>query len=214
MKLQRLTIEIEADPTPIAMILAATLRRSARDPKRATRMRKARGNVALKSTVDQQAATIRFNKGIVRVVSGVSKDVHVTIAADVNKMSDESPPKPQVHGAAAHVRLALLAAKVLDAPHGTWQEEARVFLAPVLEMPGAPRGVRVVCTDDESECVFGDLSAVDYQIFGSQHCLINIFCGNTVFGQDLLDGRVTAVGTLSHLATMTGRSIAVMLGAS
>ena len=177
-------------------------------------MRKASGNVALQSTVDPQAATMRFNKGTVRVVSGVSSDVHVTIGVDVNKMSDVHPPKPRVAGAASHVRLALLAAKVLEAPHGSWQEEGHVFLAPLAAIAGAPRGVRVVCTDDQSECVYGDPSAVEYEIFGSQHCLINIFCGNTVFGQDLLDGKVNAVGSLSHLAALTGRSIAVMLGAS
>ena len=180
----------------------------------AARMSKARGNVALQSTVDPQAATIRFDRGIVRVVSGVSSDVHVTIAVDVNKMSDEIPPKPSVKGAATHVRLALLAAKVLDAPHGTWQAEGHAFLDPIATISGAPRGVRVVCTDDQSECVYGDSTAIEYELFGSTHCLINIFCGNTVFGQDLLDGKVRAVGSLSHLATLTGRSIAVMLGAS
>jgi hypothetical protein len=207
-----LTITVEPDPAPMVLILAATLRRSARDPKLASKMRKARGNVALHSTVDPQCATMRFDNGTVRIVTGVSTDSHVTIGVDVNKMADEHPPKPTVEGAATHLRLALLAAKVLDAPHGSWQEEGAVFLAPLVAIAGAPRGVRVVCTDDNCEQIYGDEGAVEYEIFGSTHALINIFCGNTVFGQDLLDGKVRAVGTLSHLASLTGRSIAVMLG--
>jgi hypothetical protein len=33
-----------------------------------------------------------------------------------------------------------------------------------------------------------------------------------VLGQDLLDGKIFAVGKLAHLAELTGRSLAWMLG--
>src|SRR5258706_16213893 len=82
-------IEVEPDPVPIVLILAATLRRAARTPKLATAIGRLNGNVALRSTVDPQAATMRFAGGGVKVVRGGSDDADVIIAAHTNKLSDE-----------------------------------------------------------------------------------------------------------------------------
>jgi hypothetical protein len=204
-------IEVEPDPVPIVLILAATLRRAARTPRLAAAIGSLRGNVALRSTVDPQAATMRFGGGGVTVVRGVSEDADVVIAADINKLSDEKPPKPKVTGAALHLKLALTVSKLLDPPHGTWQEEAQRFYTYATERPGIPTSMRVVCTDDGSELVLGD-SPAEYELHGSEHALLNVFCGNSVIGQDLLDGKLFAVGKLAHLAELTGRSLDWMLG--
>lgn len=205
-----LLIDVEDDPTPIVLIMAATLRRAARDPKLAAAMRGAKGNVAMKSSVDPQAATIRFHKGHVHVVRGVAKDASVTIEADINKMSDVNPPKPKVSGAARHLRLALLAAKVLEPPHGTWQEEATLFWNFAAQHAGCPRGLRIVCTDDGTEVSLGE--TIEYELHGSEHAILNVVCGNTVLGQDILDGKLCVVGALRHTAQLTGRSLAWMMG--
>jgi hypothetical protein len=204
-------IDVEPDPVPIVLILAATLRRAARTPKLAAAIGHLKGNVALRSTVDPQAATMRFGNGGVTVVRGVSDDADVIIAADINKLSDEKPPKPKVTGALGHLKLALTVSKLLEPPHGTWQEEAQRFFAFAIERPGIPRSMRVVCTDDGSELILGDPPA-EYELHGSEHALLNVFCGNSVIGQDLLDGKIFAVGKLAHLAELTGRSLAWMLG--
>jgi hypothetical protein len=204
-------VEVEPDPVPIVLILAATLRRAARTPKLAAAIGSIHGNVALRSTVDPQAATMRFGGGGVTVVRGVSDDADVIIAADINKLADEKPPKPKVTGAALHLKLALTVSKLLDPPHGTWQEEAQRFFAYATEHPGIPASMRVVCTDDGSELTLGD-SPPEYELHGSEHALLNVFCGNSVLGQDLLDGKLFAVGKLAHLAELTGRSLAWMLG--
>ncbi|MEP7201634.1 MAG: hypothetical protein ABI894_03440 [Ilumatobacteraceae bacterium] len=204
-------IEVEPDPVPIVLILAATLRRAARTPKLANRIGRAKGNVALKSTVDPQAATMRFGNGGVTIVRGVSDDTDVLIAADVNTMADEHPPRPKVTGAARHPMLALAVGKLLEPPHGTWQEEAQRFFEFATAQPGVPRSIRIVCIDDMSEIRLGDQTP-EYELHGSEHSLLNVFCGNTVLGQDLLDGKIFAVGKLAHLAELTGRSLAWMLG--
>ena len=204
-------IEVEPDPVPIVLILAATLRRAARTPTLAAAIGRAKGNVALRSTVDPQAATMRFGNGGVIVVRGVSDDADVVISADINTMADENPPKPKVSGAARHPKLALTAGKLLDPPHGTWQEEAQRFFAFATLRPGVPRSMRVVCTDDGSEITLGETPVV-YELHGSKHALLNVFCGNSVLGQDLLDGKIQAVGKLAHLAELTGRSLAWVLG--
>jgi len=204
-------IDVEPDPVPIVLTLAATLRRAARTPKLAAAIGKVKGNVALRSTVDPQAATLRFGNGGVTVVKGVSPDADVVISADVNKLADENPPKPSVTGVARHPKLAFTVSKLLEPPHGTWQEEAQRFYDFAAPHPGMPRAIRVVCTEDGSELLLGEGTA-EYEIHGSRHALLNVFCGNTVFGQDLLDGKLYAVGKLAHLAELTGRSLAWMLG--
>lgn len=204
-------IDLEPDPVPIVLILAATLRRAARTPKLAAAIGQAKGNVALRSTVDPQAATMRFGNGGVTVVRGVSDDADVVISADINTMADEKPPKPKVTGAARHPKLALTVGKLLEPPHGSWQEEAERFFTFATKRPGVPPSMRVVCTDDGSEITFGEAPA-SYELHGSEHALLNVFCGNTVLGQDLLDGKIQAVGKLAHLAELTGRSLAWMLG--
>ncbi len=204
-------IEVEPDPVPIVLILAATLRRAARTPKLASAIGRTKGNVALKSTADPQAATMRFGNGGVTVVRGVSDDTDVLIAADVNTMADENPPRPKVIGAGRHPMLALTVGKLLEPPHGSWQQEAQRFFTFATARPGVPRAIRIVCTDDGSEITLGDHPA-EYEIHGSEHALLNVFCGNTVLGQDLLDGKIFAVGKLAHLAELTGRSLAWVLG--
>ncbi len=204
-------IDVEPDPVPIVLILAATLRRAARTPRLAAAISKAKGNVALRSTVDPQAATMRFGNGGVTVVRGVSDDADVVISADINKLADEKPPKPKVSGAARHLKLALTVSTLLEPPHGTWQEEAQRFFAFASAHPGVPKSTRIVCTDDGSELVLGDPPA-EYELHGSEHALLSVFCGNSVIGQDLLDGKLQAVGKLAHLAELTGRSLAWMLG--
>ena len=208
---RRSIVEVEDDPTPIVLILAATLRRAEETPKLAAMMAKAKGNVALKSTVDPQAATIRFERGRVRVVRGVAPDTQVTIATDVNRMSDEDAPKPKVSGAAMHLRLALTAGKVLEPPTGTWAEEAARFWSAASTHPGSPSGLRVVCLDDHTEISLG-ASPAEYEIHGTAHRLHALFTGGTVFGEDLLSGQLYGVGSLRHMAEITGRSIAYMMG--
>ncbi len=205
------TITVEADPSPLALILASTLRRAARTPKLAQTLASTKGSVALKSSVDPQAATIRMGDGRAHVTSGVASDADVVIEVDINRMGDPNAPKPKVTGAERHPKLALAASKLLEPPHGTWQDEAAAFWAFASAHPGAPRSLRVVNTDTGGEVTFGDLPP-EYELHGAERALINLFTGGAVLGQDLLDGKLAAVGTLRHTAELTGRSIAWMLG--
>lgn len=204
-------VETEDDPAPVVLVVATTLRRAEETPKLAGMMRRARGNVALRSTVDPQAATIRFTSAGVRVERGVAADAHVTIATDLDAMADERPPKPKLSGAARHLRLALTAARVLDPPKGPWSEEANRFWSQIADRPGVPTGIRVVCTDDGTDLVLGSAPAA-FEIHGSAHRLVAVFSGSTVFGQEVVAGKLHAVGTLEHLAELTGASLAVMMG--
>jgi hypothetical protein len=204
-------IALEDDPTPLVRILGATLRRSARRPELESRMTKMRGVVALKSTVDPQAVTMRFANGKVLVEHGVAADSGVVIEADLLRMGDPDAPKPKVTGAARHPLLALAASKVLDPPADSWQDEARAFWEFARNHRGMPKAMLVVCTDDGARLTLGDTTP-EYELYGSAHALTSVFTGGSVLGQDMLDDKLHGVGSLQHLAELTGRSIAWMLG--
>jgi hypothetical protein len=67
--------------------------------------------------------------------------------------------------------------------------------------------VRIVCLDDGRSLELGNDSDDRYEIHGSASALTSIFSGNSVFGQDLLDGKVFASGSLQHASVLTGRSV-------
>jgi hypothetical protein len=204
-------IALEDDPTPLVRILGATLSRSARNPELESKLRGMRGVVALKSSVDPQAVTIRFDNGLVRLERGVAADSGVIIEADLMRMSEPNAPKPKVRGAARHVKLALAASKVLDPPAGPWQEEARAFWEFARDHPRMPKTLLVVNTDDGARLVLGD-GEPEYELHGGTRALLSVFTGGSVLGEDMLNGKLCGVGSLQHLAELTGRSLAWMLG--
>jgi hypothetical protein len=206
-------IALEDDPTPLVLIIGATLRRSARNPALESKLRGMQGVVALKSSVDPQAVTMRFDKGRVALERGVAADSGIVIEADLTKMSEPNAPKPKVKGAAKHLKLALAVSKVIDPPPGTWQEEARAFWEFAHAHPRMPRALLVVCTDDDARgrLVLGE-GEPEYELHGSARALNSVFTGGSVLGEDLLNGKLYAVGSLQHLAELTGRSIAWMFG--
>ena len=204
-------IALEDDATPLVRILGATLQRAARQPGLESKLRSMQGVVALKSSVDPQAVTMRFAKGKVTVEHGVAADSGVVIEADLTKMNEPDAPKPKVTGIARHPRLALAVSKVLDPPAGSWQDEARAFWEFARNHPRMPKAVLVVCTDDGARLTLGD-TAPEYELYGSTRALLSVFTGNSVLGEDMLNGELAGVGSLQHLAELTGRSIAWMLG--
>jgi hypothetical protein len=122
-----------------------------------------------------------------------------------------SSAKPKVSGAARHPMLALGASKVLEPPPGTWQEEARSFWGFAGDAPRMPRAISVRCTDEGTALVLGE-GAPEYEIEGTAAALVSMFSGASVFGDDLLNGKVFAIGSLEHASVLTGRSIAWALG--
>jgi hypothetical protein len=204
-------ITLEDDPTPLVKILGAILQRSARHPALVSKLQGMQGVVALKSSVDPQAATIRFDNGTVKLEHGVAADSGVVIETDLTKMNEPNAPKPKVSGAARHLKLALAVSKVLEPPTGSWQDEARAFWAFAHDHPRMPAALLVVCTDDGARLTLGD-GPPEYELHGRAHALLSVFTGGSVLGEDMLNGKLYGVGSLQHLAELTGRSIAWMFG--
>jgi hypothetical protein len=204
-------IALEEDPTPLVRILGAILQRSARNPSLESKLRSMNGVVALKSSVDPQAVTIRFAKGMVTLEHGVAADSGVVIETDLLRMNEPNAPKPKLSGVARHPKLALAVSKVLEPPARPWPDEARTFWEFARNHPHMPKVMLVVCTDDGSRLILGE-GVPEYELHGSAAALTSVFTGGSVLGEDLLNGKLTGVGSLQHLAVLTGRSLAWMFG--
>jgi hypothetical protein len=167
-----------------------------------------KGVIALRSSIDKQSATLRFDSGRVSVSPGVAPDAGLVITLDF----EDAAAKPKVKGALRHPLLGLAAAKVLDPPMGTWQQEAAAFWAFAQNAPRMPRSLLVVCTDDGSRVQFGEAGEPDYQVHGTAKALVSAFGGSSVLINDVLNGRLLVVGSLEHASVLTGCAIAWAMG--
>jgi hypothetical protein len=201
-------IETAPDAPPFVLGTAARLKRSAANPALARRMRKMKGVLAMKSSVDKQSVTIRFGRGDILLSSGVASDAGLVITLDPG----DPNAKPKVDGAARHPLFGLAAAKVLEPPTGTWQEEAQAFWAFAADWPRMPRALLVVCTDEGTELQLGENGSPEFEIHGTAAQLVSIFSGNSIVTEDWLAGKIRGVGTMEHASVLTGRSIAWVMG--
>jgi hypothetical protein len=206
------TITLEDDAPPIVRILGGTLRRAAAQPKLARTMDRMTGRVALRSTVDPQAATIAFDRGNVRVTHGVDPNADVVISADLNTMGQPGAAKPKVKGAARHLGLALRISKVLEPPTpGGWAGAAQDFWVRAADQPGTPDQLRVVCTDDGEQRMFGRDGGTIVEMHGPAWCLLNLFTGGDHLGAAILEHRVQTVADFPVLSAFVGVITRLML---
>jgi hypothetical protein len=207
------TITLEEHGPPIVRVLGVTLRRAAAQPKLAKRMDRMKGTVALRSTTDPQAATIRFEKGAVRIEHGVHPDADVVISADLNTMGRPGAPSPKVKGAARHLGLALGVAKVLDPPlRDGWQGALDEFWTWASSQPGAPGRLRVVCTDDGADKVVTGPGQDNVELHGPAWVLTSLFTGGDHLAAAVLENRLKIVADMPALSRFTGVVTRYMFG--
>jgi hypothetical protein len=205
-------VVLEPDATPLVRIIATTLRDSASDADVARKAERLRGVFALRSEKDPQAVTMRFDRGRVALTRGVGRDAQVVATVDLDNMSGPDAPKPKVRGAFRHLRFALGVSKLLEPKARPWPEHVQAFWAFAGDRRGMPDQLRVVCLDDGAAVDVGaDSSTSCYEIHGVALALVSIFSGNSVFGQDLLDGKVYAIGSLQHASVLTGSFLEWMM---
>ena len=207
-------VVLEPDATPLVRIIATTLRESVSDADVARKAERLRGVFALRSEKDPQAVTMRFDRGRVALTHGVAPDAQVVVTVDLDNMSGPDAAKPKVRGGFRHLRLALGVSKLLEPKARPWSEHVHAFWAFAGDRRGMPERLRVVCLDDGAAVDVGtgtEKPASCYEIHGSALALVSIFSGNSVFGQDLLEGKVYAIGSLQHASVITGSFLEWMM---
>ena len=206
-------ITVEEHAPPVVLAVAATLRRAVAHRRLAGRMARLSGVMALRSSVDRQAVTIRFSRGRVALSRGVAADADVVVTLDFNNMSGPGAPKPKVKGAGRHPLFALGASAVLEPPAGAWQREAEAFWEFARRTPRMPSSLLVFCTDDDNQLRLGDAEGEPaYELYGTAATLGAVFTGEKIIGEEFLAGRLRGAGTFEHASVLTGRSIAWTFG--
>ena len=208
-------VVLEPDATPLVRIIATTMFASLVEADVARKAERLRGVFALRSEKDPQAVTMRFDRGRVELTRGVAPDAQVVVTVDLDNMSGPDAAKPKVRGAARHPWFALKVSKLLEPKARPWSEHAREFWESSHARSGMPDQLRVVCLDDGTELNLGNGADAKstYEIHGPAPALLSIFSGNSVFGQDLLDGKVFVIGSLQHASVLTGSFLEWMMRA-
>jgi hypothetical protein len=188
------TIATEADPTPLVLSLARTLRASVQVPELRDLVAQTSGTVALRSVSDAQAATLTFDE----------KGVHVShgLADGAEQVELHFFPEYTVGDTTDPVGLA--AAKLLSPPLPDWRDAAAAFWAVNQGTRGFPDRLVVVCQDEESEVVFGDGSDA-FEIHGASPALAAVLSGqgdSFLFAVAL--GMISVVGSFAQMSVMCG----------
>lgn len=196
-------IATEADPTPLVLSLARTLRASAQVPELRALLDRTQGSVSLRSVVDAQAATLTFGDDGVLVSRGVAQDsepvdLHFDPEYTVGETSD---PVGQA------------AAQLLSPPLPGWREAAARFWDVNQGTPGFPDRLVIVCWDEEAQEVFGDGDEV-YEIHGFGPALSAVLSGQVdSFLIAAAIGVVSIVGSAAQMSVMCGAHWKVRFGA-
>lgn len=195
-------IATEADPTPLVLSLARTLRASVQVPELRALIAQTTGSVALKSVVDAQSATLTFDGTGVVVSHGQAEG-----AAQADLVFD---PEYTVGETTNPVGQA--AAKLLSPPLPTWREAAARFWEVNRDLPGFPGRLVVVCWEEDAQETFGDGDDV-YEIHGYGEGVASVLSGQVdSFLIALAYGAVSVVGSAAHTSVMCGAHWKVRFG--
>ena len=192
----------EADPTPLVLSLARTLRASVRVPELRDQVTRTEGRVALRSVVDAQSATLTFEEGAVLVSHGLAEGVEqVELHFDPEyTLGDTTDP------------VGTAAASLLSPPLPDWREAGAHFWQVNQATPGLPGRLVLVCLDEEDELAFGEGDDV-YEIHGYGPALAAVLSGQIdhfLYAVGL--GVVSAVGSAAQTSAMCGAHWKVRFG--
>ncbi|MGI5467147.1 hypothetical protein [Streptomyces sp. CA-132043] len=197
-----MSIEVEADPTPLVLSLARVLRESAEIPELRELLSGLNGAVALKSGLDSQAATLAFADDGAHVHHGVDAGLEAIPLVPFSEYALAATPSP----------LAAAVEQLLNPPLRAWRDAASSFWAVNQGSEGFPEGLRVVCSTEEQEVAFGADSGAAYEVHGPADALAAAFSGRGDSFLFAIATGVTVVGGVGQLSAMCGGHWKVKFG--
>jgi hypothetical protein len=198
-----LTISTEADPTPLVLSLARTLRASAQVPELRDLVARTNGTIALRSVTDAQAASLTFDEQGVHVSHGLADG-----AEQADLLFD-----PEYTVGETTDPAGLAAARLLSPPLPSWRDAAARFWAVNQGTPGFPERLVIVCLEEEAQEVYGDGDEDAYEIHGYGPALAAVLSGQIEnFLYAVAFGVVSIVGTAAQMSVMCGAHWKVRFG--
>ncbi|WP_129977959.1 hypothetical protein [Rhodococcus sp. Q1] len=192
-------IEVEADPTPMVLSVARTLRSSARNQDSAEQLANARGTVVLRDVQTPQAVTITFTETGARIAHGAITGSTVELRVDA------SNGFAVLGGGEDGVELSTITVALLSPSLPDWREAAVRFWDFTSSDPGMPDRLVLEDTDSGTRLTVGE-GPVGYEIAGSATDLARILSGVDSLFDAVFGKKVTILGTFAQLSVMVGAS--------
>lgn len=196
-------VTFPVDAPPFTRATARALSLNGWDEEASARLRSVRGVVALRSSRDAQAATIRSDESGWSVEPDVApdSDVIVTVDPDARHLALLVEPDEKTVLASAMLEL-------LDPPLPAWTDVAPVFWDEVRGIAGMP-SVRLVDPVSGTTVVL-EGGAGECEIHADAHTLAAVLSGLEFFLNAVITGRMGVRSTSSQFSVFAGASMKVM----
>lgn len=205
-------LELENDAVPVVRIIAARITRALRHEDYRKRLEGFRSCIALASTADPQALTIRRKQNAIRLERGVARDAAIVIRLDFERIG-EAGYSPKVEGLLRHPLVAWQASRLLNFPVDTWADAAKRFWEQTAHFERMPASIRITCSDDDREIILGDHEhEPEVEIEGDGHALGKLFTGSSILVQSVIKRQIKIVSSFEHIAVLSGVTLQLMLG--
>jgi len=196
---------IEDDPTPLAMAVAADVRRRLAEPDFADRSAGVEGSAGFRVGAGPEAVTVEAG-GPISVRHGIgSADVVVTL--DSRHRWDGE----QVDGATEHPQLARWASELVSPAAVDWRDAAERLWAELESAPGAPRALLVTEIESGDRVRFGDDPRA-YEIRGEREALLDLLEGRSALMEEASAGSIQILGSFAEISVITGAMWRVRVG--
>ena len=195
-------VATEADPTPLVLSLARTLRAGVGVPELRELVTRTKGSIALRSVTDAQSATLTFDGESIHVshgLAGGAEQVELHFDPEYTLGETEDP-------------VGKAAAALLSPPLPDWREAGAHFWEVNQGAPGFPGRLVLVCLDEDAEASFGEGDDV-YEVHGHGPALAAVLSGQLDhFIYAVAFGLVSVVGSGAQMSAMCNAHWKVRFG--
>lgn len=196
---------IEDDPTPLAMAIAADLRRRLRDPVFAGLTADTQGSLGIRVGAGPEAVTVGIGDALTVRHGLESADVVITL--DARHRWDGG----SMEGSDDHADLARWAEALMSPPPADWRDAAARLWTELEPASGAPAALLVTELDEGEQLRLGE-GARPYEIAAGADALVDLLEGRTALMEEASTGAVRIRGTFPEISVITGAMWRVRVG--
>ncbi|WP_406635167.1 hypothetical protein [Amycolatopsis sp. WGS_07] len=193
-------VTIAGRRTPMVLSVTRCLREGI---ERGTRIPDGSRTVALLSATDAQRAYVTFSGGEVVVAADATGDPDVTWQV---RWPDPVPSDSPGDDFAQAVE------RLLSGGDADWREAAEGFWKRTSALAGMPSGLHVLCADDGSEAVVGDLQPEGQGVLGTAAALTGFFSGRSTLIEALEGGEFGINVSFPVFSVLLGANLKVVCG--
>lgn len=202
-----LSLVLEKDPCPLVKIFANKINNASHCPTFIESVRRTQGCFALKSNTGPQSLTIDIKGKTISLFSGIKANAKIIIHTSLD---DSGSQKTKIQNLWKHPLFAINIGRLLQFPKPSWVDSAKSFWDKNKDYSGMPSGIKLECTNEDSEYIIGEDPEVT--ISGSANDLIAFLTGETVFVQSSMKGKLKGEMSFEHVVILSDVTLQMLLG--